>query len=88
LAANFAAAAKPQAVWLLADFNVPATGVFRYRAKLIHLMMYTFFRATSRVPARALAPPDEVLLSHGFRLKGRIITEWGLLHSDRWLRDA
>lgn len=88
LVAVLAEAAKPNAVWLLADFCVPASGFQRIRARLIHQLMYLFFRATCRLPARALSPPDEALQAHGFTLQDRQMSEWGLLHSDSWVRSG
>src|SRR5262249_20230088 len=45
-------AATQQASWLLADFHVPPAGLPRYRAQIIHWLMYAFFRMTARLPAR------------------------------------
>lgn len=86
LIAVLAEAAKSNAVWLLADFHTPQSGPLRHRARLIHKAMYVFFRAACRLPARALTAPDEFLQAQGFTLKDRRISEWGLLHSDRWVR--
>jgi hypothetical protein len=82
-----AAAAKRRAVWLLADFQIPASGLQRHRARLIHKVMYAFFRVTCGLPARRLTTPDPFLQSHHFGLADRRISEWGLLHSDRWVRE-
>jgi len=86
LVASLARAAKPNAVWLLADFQIPAAGLPRYRAKVIHKAMYLFFRVTCRLSARALSRPDDFLQEQHFTLQERQISEWGLLHSDRWVR--
>jgi ubiquinone/menaquinone biosynthesis C-methylase UbiE len=86
LVGSLAQAARQKAVWLLADFQVPTAGLRRQRALLIHRAMYLFFRAVCRLPARVLTPPDEFLRAHGFALQERRITEWGLLHTDRWER--
>ena len=83
---NLTGGATPEATWLLADFNVPPTGVLRYRAKLIHLLMYAFFRAVTKLPARELTPPEGFLQASGFELRERQVSEWGLLHTDRWVR--
>jgi SAM-dependent methyltransferase len=81
-----AAAAKRDATWLLADFGVPAGGLGRYRALMIHRLMYLFFRVATGLPAQRLIEPDAFLERHGFRLRERELSEWGLLHSDRWER--
>jgi ubiquinone/menaquinone biosynthesis C-methylase UbiE len=82
---NLARAAMPQASWLLADFNFPAAGLVRYRAKLIHALMYVFFRGVANLSARELTAPDEILRAHAFELQERELSEWGLLHTDRWM---
>ena len=84
--AALANAAAPDATWLLADFQVPAAGWRRYRAALIHRLMYGFFRIATSLPARSLTSPDPFLQAHQFSLAGREFSDWGLLHSDRWER--
>jgi ubiquinone/menaquinone biosynthesis C-methylase UbiE len=86
LVSKLAKAAKPDADWLLADFQIPAAGMQRRRAQVIHTLMYAFFRAFTKLPARRLTPPDEILRAHEFDLVKRNTSEWGLLHSDRWAR--
>jgi len=81
-----AGAATGDAAWLLADFQVPLAGPARYRALLIHRLMYLFFRVTTRLPARQLTVPDDLLKAHGFTLCERQPSDWGLLHTDRWER--
>jgi len=82
--AALADAARPEAVWLLADFQVPAQGLRRRRAQLIHWMMYAFFRLFTHLPARTLTVPDAALRANNFALRERQFSEWGLLHTDRW----
>jgi ubiquinone/menaquinone biosynthesis C-methylase UbiE len=84
--AKLAQAAKPSAAWLLADFQVPESGLQRHRARLIHAMMYQFFRVATRLPARRLVPPDDFLTAQNFMLQERRSSDWGLLHSDFWKR--
>lgn len=81
-----ARAARPTAQWLLADFQIPASGLKRLRARAIHQLMYLFFRIACRLPARQLSAPDPMLEANGFRLQDRRLSEWGLLHSDWWQR--
>lgn len=82
--ANLARTARPQARWLLADFCIPASGPGRTRARIIHGLMYGFFRAFARLPARHLTPPESFLETANFTLLHRQVSEWGLLHSDIW----
>lgn len=83
---RLAAAATPTASWLLADFQIPESGLARWRAAAIHRLMYWFFGLATQLPARRLTPPDPWLVAHGFRLRERRIADWGLLRSDLWER--
>ena len=84
--ARLSAAATSEARWLVADFYEPPTGLAWWRARCILASMYFFFRLATRLPARRLTPPDLFLESSGFRLRARRLSEWGLLHSDLWVR--
>lgn len=86
IVAKLASVAAPGAAWLLADFQMPSGGLRRCRARVIHAMMYAFFRLVARLPARRLTPPDEFLKAQGFVLAERRTSEWGLLHTDLWAR--
>lgn len=85
---TLARAAAPGAAWLVADFQIPACGWARRRARAIHALMYAFFRLATRLPARAWTPPDTCLRKHGFELQERRTSEWGLLRTDLWKRRA
>jgi ubiquinone/menaquinone biosynthesis C-methylase UbiE len=85
---SLAAAARPEARWLVSDFAVPSRGLARQRAKAVHALMYQFFRRVTRLPARRVTPPDPWLMEAGFRLTGRQSSEWGLLQADLWQRHA
>lgn len=78
--------AADDAVWLLADFTLPARGPARWRAQAVHFLMYSFFRAATRLPARRLTKPDAGLQAEGFTLVARHSFDWGLIHSDAWER--
>jgi len=83
---NLGACAAEDAVWLVTDFNVPARGLARWRARAVHALMYAFFRVVTKLPARKLTPPDAELERQGFVLTGRHHAEWGLLRADVWER--
>ncbi len=85
---QLAAGACADARWLLADFCVPAGGAARLRARLVLWSAYVFFRAVTRLPARQLAAPEPFLEAEGFQLRRRAVSDWGLLHSDLWLRSG
>ena len=78
--------AAPKAFWLLADFQEPAAGPAKWRARAILDVMYVFFRWATGLPASRLTPPDGLLVRQGFTLGERRTFDWGLLHSDLWVR--
>jgi ubiquinone/menaquinone biosynthesis C-methylase UbiE len=83
---KLAVAARQKAAWLLADFQAPEVGLQRVRARLILKAMYLFFRIATRLPASRLTRPDHFLARDEFVLSDRRVSEWGLLHTDLWLR--
>ncbi len=83
---KLARAAAPEARWLLSDFNEPASGLARWRARVILEVMYVFFRWAVALPASKLTAPDSLLAQCGFQLRERRVFEWGLLHSDLWVQ--
>ena len=85
--AKLAGCARPDALWLIVDFALPAHGPARWRAAAIHALMYGFFRRLAGLPARRWTAPDELLRQHGFSLVGRREFEWGLLRADLWRRE-
>jgi len=86
--ARLADAATPDARWLLSDFQIPARGAARLRARVVLALAYAFFRITTRLPAKRLVAPDDALTRNGFVLQQRRVADWGLLHSDVWKRTA
>ena len=48
--------------------------------------MYAFFRFATGLSAARLTPSDDFLQAAGFRLAGRRLANFGLVHSDLWLR--
>lgn len=84
--ARLGARARPGAVWLLADFAIPARGWMRWRAIIIHRLMYAFFRRVVGLEARELTPPDRALARCGFVLEARRSASAGLVHADVWVR--
>lgn len=79
-------AATDSAPWLIADFSEPCRGWRKWRARVILKTMYWFFRHTADLPAKELTAPDAVMARHGFEMRARQTFEWGLLHSDLWVR--
>jgi len=85
IVARLAAAAAPEARWLVADFREPACGFAKWRARAIIQSLYFFFRSVARLSATRLTPPDALLVRHGFVLRERRTLDWGLLHSASWV---
>ncbi|HEV2692783.1 MAG TPA: class I SAM-dependent methyltransferase [Verrucomicrobiae bacterium] len=77
-----------KAIWLNADFQIPATGWRRTRSRAIVWLLYRFFRVVTGLPARTLTKPDPFLAKAGFTLCHRNEMEWNLLHADWWQRPA
>jgi len=79
------AAGQSGAHWLVADFQIPSRrGWHRFRAVIIHWLMYRFFRIVTRLPARFLAPPAPWLEQQGFVLEQRREYNHGLLYAESW----
>lgn len=81
---NLASAAKPGAVWLVADFRLPDRGVARLRARVWLAGMYQFFRLTARIKATELIDPTPYLQAKGFALAGQHLFRGGMLKSELW----
>lgn len=80
--------ATSDAQWLLSDFQEASGMVRGPRSRFILKLLYGFFRITCKLDAVGLSPPDPHLLTAGFRLHRRISTDWDLLKSEWWRRDA
>jgi ubiquinone/menaquinone biosynthesis C-methylase UbiE len=78
--------AAPDAHWLLADFEIAAAGVARWRSRVIVALLYRFFRIVTGLRASTLVPPDDALDHAGFTRHRRVTCEWGLLKSEWWRR--
>lgn len=85
IVAKLAQAARPEAIWLIADFSIPHGRFARIYAKFWLQMMYTFFRATAAVPATELVDPTHYLQSNGFVSRSRKLSRGGMLTSDLYV---
>ncbi|MDB4689066.1 class I SAM-dependent methyltransferase [Verrucomicrobia bacterium] len=84
---RIANACKPDASWLLADFQVPAgKGWQKVRARWVHWVMYQFFRRVTSIAANHWTDPDCFLSAAGFHLLSRKESNYGLIRSDLWRR--
>ena len=81
--------ALPDAVWLLADFTIPAGGTLaRMHAKLWLRAMYSFFRISAGITAAQLVDPAPYLREQRFVRTASRLFRAGLVKSDLYRRDA
>jgi len=83
---SLARGAVPGAHWLWSDFREPDAGFQRWRARLMLAVMYQFFRRVTQLKAAGLTCPEPYLVEQGFVSQGRHTADWGLLHSDWWMK--
>lgn len=86
LVPRLASAARPDAGWLIADFQYASAGWRRWRTRIIIGLLYAFFRRTTALPAQGLVPADSLMEVAGFVLCDRQEFDWQLLKSDWWQR--
>lgn len=84
---ELAAGCVPGGCWLVSDFQVPGSGIRRWRAKAIVWAMYRFFRNFTSIPAFRLDDPAPLLAAAGFGSGMKVEMEWGLLYSQLWRRN-
>ena len=82
--AKLAQAAAPGAVWLLADFRVPAAGFARLHARAWLAVMYWFFRCVAGIEARDLVDPSPFLRVERFALARQEFFRLGMVKSELW----
>jgi SAM-dependent methyltransferase len=86
LTEKLAGAASDDAVWLLADFTVPASPIGRLRARVSLAAMYSFFRIVSGIDAKNLVDPSPFVAAQQFALESNHLSLNGTLKSQRWRR--
>ena len=79
-----AGAAKPDARWLLADFQIASNGWRRWRSRVIVWLLYRFFRVATRLPGDRLVDPAPLLSAAGFIRTHHEERDHGLLFTDVW----
>ena len=75
---------EPGALWLFADFVLPARGWPRRRAQAWLALLYAFFRWQTGLRARALPPSELVIEGAGFARTDAREWQHGLLRSAVW----
>ena len=87
VARAIAAAAKPNARWLLSEFQQRDKGPMRVIGGLLIAVMYLFFGVTTGLRARKIPQYAPLLASEGFRLEQRQYFWRGLFTAQLWRRD-
>ncbi|HEV2806080.1 MAG TPA: class I SAM-dependent methyltransferase [Chthoniobacterales bacterium] len=84
IVAKLAQAAAPNAIWLLADFTIPQSGLSRAHARTWLAVMYGFFRCVAGIEARELVDPSPFLRVEGFVLERQEFFRFEMLKSELW----
>ena len=79
-----ASAAKPEACWLLADFQIASSGWRRWRSRVIVWLLYRFFRVVTRLPGDRIIDPAPLLSAAGFVRTHHEEQDHGMLFADVW----
>lgn len=74
-------ALRPGAVWLFADFVLPAGGLARVRARAWLGLLYAFFRLETGLAVSRLPDSEAMLAASGWGRAGRLDLQWGLVRS-------
>jgi ubiquinone/menaquinone biosynthesis C-methylase UbiE len=74
-------ALKPGALWLFADFVLPARGLARARARVWLRVLYTFFRWETGLAVSSLPPSEKILADEGWKVAEGRDLQCGLLRT-------
>jgi ubiquinone/menaquinone biosynthesis C-methylase UbiE len=85
---KLARAAAPRAVWLVADFATPESGLGKLHAQIWLRVMYLFFRMTAGLQTRELVDASANIRAQGFVCREREVSRFGMLKSEMWVRNA
>ncbi len=83
---RLARSARPEACWLLADFQIPGKGWKRWRARVIVRLMILFFKGMTGLKADVLENPLPLLKREGFRPCKEQEFDGGLIYTALWER--
>ncbi len=78
----------PGALWLLSEFQEPASGIRRVHARLWLAAMYSFFSLTTGVRASKLPPYRDALSRYGLYETEHRERRFGLIRSQVWRKAA
>jgi ubiquinone/menaquinone biosynthesis C-methylase UbiE len=74
-------ASTASAQWLLSDFQIPASGWRRLRARIWLIILYAFFRCVAKIPARTVPPVEAILAATSFKQVARETYSAEMLYS-------
>lgn len=81
LVTHIAASLQPHALWLWADFVLPAHGPARWRAQVWLVLLFGFFRWQTGLKNNALPHSEKLIEAAGFDSIAMQTRQWGLLRS-------
>lgn len=79
-------ASTPAAQWLLSDFQIPASGWRKLRARIWLTILYAFFRCVAKIPARTVPPVEAILATTSFKQIARRTFSAEMLYSTLYER--
>ena len=86
---KLAAAATPNAIWLVADLAIPADeGLARAHAKLWLRVMYWFVGSVTGISAVELVDPSPYLQTNGFKCVSSQVSHARMVKSELWQRNG
>jgi ubiquinone/menaquinone biosynthesis C-methylase UbiE len=85
---NVTDALQPEALWLFADFVLPAGRIARLRARVWLAVLYAFFRWQTGLRVQHLPPSESIMSSAGFRPVSVRDFQHGLVRSSVFVRSA
>lgn len=88
LMARIQTSLRPAALWLWADFDLPARGLARLRARAWLAVLYAYFRWQTGLAARELPPVLRYFSENNFEKITAISLQWGLVRSEVWKRQS
>lgn len=84
LIGRISVAARPQARWILSEFRLPDSGVWRFAGAALIKVMYWFFRIATGLKTKQVPDYRAVFALHGFRCLRHHSVLGGLLASELW----
>jgi hypothetical protein len=86
IVARLEASLRPGALWLFADFVLPAKGAARLRARIWIGILYAFFRVAAGLRVSSLPPSEDLLSRAGWTRRESEDFQWGLIRSAVYAR--